>query len=71
MRKLTPDKRLDHTTPPDNAMQRYLLKPWKIYNYINAVRRLLRDLAVHCPARVPTITARQIKQAGQQSLLCI
>lgn len=43
MPKLTPDKRLDHTTPPDNAMQRYLLKPWKIYNYIynTTARRLL------------------------------
>lgn len=42
--KLTPNKRLDHKTRQGNAMQRCLLKPWKIYNYTKAVCKLLLDL---------------------------
>lgn len=66
MLKLTPNKRLDHTTTQDNAMQRCLLKPWRIYNYTKAECKPLLGLAAACPSRMPTITVYQIKQAGQQ-----
>lgn len=50
MPKLTPDKRLDHTTPPDNAMQTYLFKPCKICNYINAVHRSIPKFGSTLPS---------------------
>lgn len=67
MLKLTPNKKLNHTTTQDNAMQRCLLKPWRIYNYTKAVCKLLLDWAAASPSRMPTITVHQIKKAGQQS----
>lgn len=59
MLKLTPNKRLGHTTTQDNAMQRCLLQPWKIYNYTKAVHKLLLDLVAASPSRMPTMTGHQ------------
>lgn len=51
MPKLTPDKRLDHTTTQDNAIQRYLFKPWKTNSYINTVHRLLPKFGSTLPSK--------------------